>query len=173
MSTPSACGTPPTAYLPPPPPPPGYAYPNQYASLLSRFGAAVIDLIILGLITAVIALPLGLLAAASTLAYGTMPWFVAVLFGPFTLLLILLWLGYFTYFESTTGQTLGKRALDLRVVDLTTGRPPTLGKALLRTVARVVDWLPALYIVGFIVAYATPRRQRIGDLLADTVVLRV
>ncbi len=83
-----------------------------------------------------------------------------------------LWLFYFTYFESATGQTLGKRAMGIRVVDPTTGRPPTLTMALVRSVVRIVDWLPFLYLVGFLVALVTSRKQRLGDLLAGTVVIK-
>lgn len=169
MSTPTA---PSNAYYPPPPPA-GYGHSYVYAGLGSRFLAALIDLVVLGMIAAIVAIPLGIFTAVSLLAGGGASALWNLAFGPFTMLLWLLWLGYFTYFESTTGQTFGKRLLGLRVVSVRTGRPPDLGHALLRSVLRVVDWLPALYVVGFIAAAVTPERQRVGDVLAETVVVRV
>ena len=38
--------------------------------------------------------------------------------------------------------------------------------------AALIDMLPALYLLGFIVLLATPRKQRIGDLAAGTTVAR-
>jgi hypothetical protein len=43
----------------------------------------------------------------------------------------------------------------------------------IRTVVRVVDWLPLLYLVGFLTMLATgARRQRLGDLAAGTGIAR-
>ena len=159
------------AYLPPPPPATDYVYGHRYAGLLSRFAAALIDLVVLILATAIIAIPFGLLAAALALTPGTFAWAVGWLFGPLVLILFGLWIVYFTYLEGTSGQTLGKRVLGLRVVDLKTGRPPDFSKAFVRTLLRIVDWLPGLYLLGFVVAVLTPRKQRLGDLVADTVVV--
>ena len=158
----------------PPPPPPGYATPYLYAGLGTRFGAALLDLIVLLLVTIVVAIPFGLMAGAIWLAGGSSAWaFVSAwLAGPFTLLLFAVWILYYTYFEGTSGQTPGKRAMGIRVVELATGRPPTFGRALLRSVLRIVDWLPGLYLLGFVVALLTPNKQRIGDVVAETIVIR-
>ena len=168
MST-TGFGQPPSAYFPAPP---TFLLANQYAGLGTRFLAAILDLLVLILVTLLIALPFGILAATTAL-YGNAPAFVlALIFGPMTAILIAVWLLYFTYFESTTGQTLGKRALDIRVMDVKTGRPPSVGMAFVRSIVRIIDWLPALYILGFIIAALTSRKQRLGDLLADTVVVK-
>ena len=159
-------------YYPPPPPPPGYAFPFQYAGYVERFVAAFIDLILLAVIAIVVAVPLGILSAGLIVAGGPWQSYLGVLWGPVAGLTFLLWVGYFTYFESTSGQTIGKRALGLRVVTLTTGRPPDLGRSLLRNVLRIVDWLPAFYLLGFVVAAISDRRQRLGDLLAETLVVK-
>lgn len=169
MSTSSYPSTPANLY--PPPPPPGYASAYAYAGLGTRFVAAFVDLIILGMIAIVAALPFGIMTAISVLSTGGTGWVWSVFAGPFTLILWLLWILYFSYFESKTGQTLGKRLVNIRVIDVRTGRPPDLGKAVLRNLLRLVDWLPALYLLGFLVAALTPNKQRLGDLLADTVVV--
>jgi uncharacterized RDD family membrane protein YckC len=170
----SAYGTPnpaQPAYLPLPPPPIDYVFGHRYARLLSRFAATLIDLVMLLIGTALVAIPFGVLAALAFSAPGTFAWVSAWLFGPLTLVLFALWIVYFTYLEGTTGQTLGKHLLGIRVIDLRTGRPPEFSKALLRTVLRIIDWLPAFYFLGFVVAAVTARKQRLGDVLADTVVV--
>lgn len=165
---------PPAAYLPgpAPPPPPGYAYPYPLASLPSRMGAAILDLLVLLVGTILVAIPFGIFAAITALAFGSPPWALAWLFGPLDLILFLLWIAYFTYFEGTTGQTPGKRALGLRVMTLANGRPPDFGRALLRSLLRIVDWFPFFYLVGFVIALFTPRKQRLGDVVAGTIVVR-
>src|SRR4051794_6580373 len=81
-------------------------------------------------------------------------------------------LAYFFVCEALTGQTLGKRLLRIRVVSAD-GSRASVGQALGRTLLRVVDSLPVLYIVGLISVLATGRgrRQRVGDLAAGTVVV--
>jgi uncharacterized RDD family membrane protein YckC len=85
------------------------------------------------------------------------------------LLAIVLILGYYWGTEAFWGgQTLGKRALGIRVerVDGTRAGP---GAILVRTVLRAIDALPILYLIGVIAVFATgPRRQRLGDMAAKT-----
>jgi uncharacterized RDD family membrane protein YckC len=164
--------TAPQAGFYPPPPPPGFGYPYQNAGFVERFLAAIIDLIVLGLITVLVALPLGLLTAFAVLSNGSAPAWLGLLWGPFSLLLFFAFILFFTLFESTSGRTPGKRILGLRVLDLSTGQPPELAKALVRNVVRVIDWMPFLYLLGFVVAAITSRRQRLGDVLAGTIVVK-
>ena len=77
---------------------------------------------------------------------------------------------YFILAEALTGATLGKRMMRIRVVD-EQGRHPSLGAAVGRNVLRIVDGL-FLYLVGAIFALTSPRRQRLGDRAAHTVVIR-
>ena len=81
-------------------------------------------------------------------------------------------LGYYFGFEVAVGQTVGKRLLGLRVTRADGSRPSVAAVAV-RTLLRLVDWLPALYLVGFMAMLATGvRRQRLGDLAARTRVAR-
>jgi uncharacterized RDD family membrane protein YckC len=83
-------------------------------------------------------------------------------------LILCLVFGYFWGTETVWAQTLGKRALGIRVVGVG-GSKATAGATLVRTVLRVVDFLPVFYVVGLIAILATgPRRQRVGDLAAKT-----
>jgi uncharacterized RDD family membrane protein YckC len=79
---------------------------------------------------------------------------------------------YYFGLEASSGATLGKRALGIRVAGVHGGVASASAIAL-RTALRIVDFLPLLYLVGFVAALATGRRrQRLGDLAARTSVLR-
>lgn len=67
------------------------------------------------------------------------------------------------------GQTLGKRLFRLRVADAC-GRHLTFSQIVIRNLLRVIDSLPVFYLLGGAVAFFAPRGQRLGDMLADTVV---
>jgi len=68
------------------------------------------------------------------------------------------------------GQTLGKRVVRLRVID-SRGLRLEFSQVLIRNLLRLLDILPALYLVGGSVAFATPKCQRLGDLAAGTIVI--
>jgi uncharacterized RDD family membrane protein YckC len=95
---------------------------------------------------------------------------VALNGGPF-----FIWVGiallYYFIAELATGQTIGKGIMGLKVIAITGG---SLGPRhiLLRTVGRIVDVLPAFYLVGWI-AMRGPRKppQRLGDRVAGTTVV--
>ena len=67
---------------------------------------------------------------------------------------------------------LGKRAAGLRVVRVG-GQPVGFWSSLLRNIARLIDMqLLFFYIVGSGLILSTNRNQRLGDLLANTLVVR-
>ena len=70
------------------------------------------------------------------------------------------------------GQTIGKRLLRLRVVDAQ-GLKLQFSQVAIRNLLRVVDLLPGLYVIGGAAAFLTPKAQRLGDLAANTVVIRI
>jgi len=69
------------------------------------------------------------------------------------------------------GQTVGKRIMGIRVMDRD-GLPIHVSQIVVRNLLRPVDMLPAFYLLGGVVALATQHGQRIGDLAANTVVVR-
>jgi uncharacterized RDD family membrane protein YckC len=77
-------------------------------------------------------------------------------------------LSYFFVCEALTGQTWGKRRMGLRVVRLD-GRPLSIASAATRNVLLPVDAI-GCYLVGYFAMVASRHRQRVGDLLAGTVV---
>ena len=82
-------------------------------------------------------------------------------------------LGYFSYMEGTYGQTLGKRLAGVVVVK-TDGNRCDGRSAVVRTLGRFVDVLPFVYVVDGAAAYYLDRdRRRVGDVIADTLVVAV
>lgn len=85
--------------------------------------------------------------------------------------LVLIW-SYFILLEWLwNGQTIGKRAYRLRVIN-EDGSPAQFTAVLIRNLLRVVDFLPALYGVGVLVIVLSPKSQRLGDIAAGTYVVR-
>jgi uncharacterized RDD family membrane protein YckC len=71
---------------------------------------------------------------------------------------------YFTYFEATYGQTLGKMAMEIVVIS-EDDHPITVRHSVIRTLLRPID------SVGLLTMFLTDRRQRLGDLAAATIVV--
>jgi len=95
------------------------------------------------------------------------------LFAVFLLVQIVIEWGYFVIWElSSGGRSLGKMALELRVV-CDGGTPITLRESLVRNLLRVVDFLPANYLVGLIAMVVSAEGKRLGDVAAGTVVVRM
>ena len=142
----------------------------DYANLGSRIVAIIIDLIILSLVVVIIALPLGLLAGLSAIGNPTQLFAArSAFFVAFMVLNVLVWLLYFTYFEGTSGQTLGKKIMGIKVVK-ENGDQPSFMDALIRTILRIIDGI-AFYLVGFIVILVSEKKQRLGDMAAGTIVV--
>ena len=123
-----------------------------------RVGAVLVDLLLLAVVNGAVWAPLAVFGDAGTAtasALGTITTFA-----------------YFTALEAHSGQTLGKKALGL-VVATEDGDAPDVAAAAIRNLLRFVDWLPAFYLLGAIVIAVSERDQRLGDLAADTLVVRV
>lgn len=81
-------------------------------------------------------------------------------------------IGYGIFFEWTwRGQTVGKKLLRLRVVDVE-GMRLQFNQIVVRNLLRFVDSLPAFYFVGGLACWLNTKCQRLGDLAANTVVIR-
>lgn len=127
------------------------------------------------------ALDFVLIASVYTLLLTTIMLFVAadlkqlaelLLVVLFTGLILVLTLYHIAFHVAWRGQTPGKRLLGARVMGAD-GYPPTLFQTLLRGILWPVDVLVMLPIpIGLMVIAATSRRQRLGDLVAGTLVVR-
>ena len=127
--------------------------------------------------------PLGRRVVAAIVDLGVglvMGWFVAALTenlndsgyelsGALAVLALALWLAYYTLSEARFGASLGKQLVGIKVVGEDGARLGVKG-AVVRNVVRLADLL-FFYLIGFVVAWASPRNQRIGDHLARTLVV--
>ena len=78
---------------------------------------------------------------------------------------------YFAVCEALpAGKTFGKLLAGIRVAN-ETGGGANFGQAFMRNLLRLVDGLP-LYLIGLVLALNSERRQRLGDRIAHTLVLR-
>ena len=86
---------------------------------------------------------------------------------------LVLLLGYFGYFLSTRGQTVGMMVFGFKVRDLATGQFPSMGKAALRG---FIWWLEVVLTfciigaIGWLWQLWDPQRQAIHDKVAGTIV---
>jgi uncharacterized RDD family membrane protein YckC len=154
------------------PTPSGYIPPSPLGDLGSRIVAGIIDYIIIGIVAGILSIfllvPWIMTGARMMGTFG--PAWVGGILGIVGVMWIL-WLIYFTYFEGTSGQTIGKSLIHIRVVK-EDGSRCDLGSALVRNILRIIDHLPFLYLLGIILIAATDKRQRLGDMLARTIVIK-
>ncbi len=129
------------------------------AGPLPRMLAWMIDAIIRFAMLYALALGLSLLGA-----FGVGMLLIAVF--------LLEWLYPVAFELLMEGQTIGKRALGLRVLcdDAT---PVALSASVLRNLLRAVDFMPVFYGLGVTVMLSNRSFQRLGDLAAGTVVVYV
>lgn len=69
------------------------------------------------------------------------------------------------------GQSLGKRARDIKVIKVN-GEAPTVGDYLLRWLFRLIDVSISSGVIAVVAVAATDRNQRLGDMAAGTTVIR-
>jgi uncharacterized RDD family membrane protein YckC len=131
----------------------------------SRFVSALLDILIQFLVLLCIGLILGVSGAVGFGKGGiaVLVWFIL------SFSVITFYDVFFEVFRS--GQTPGKRVNGLRVVRVG-GHPVTFLTSAIRNFLRVIDFLPSAYLLGACVILATRKNQRIGDVVAGTVVVR-
>ena len=130
------------------------------AGVGSRFAASLLDIVVqLGAIFA-LAVVLGPL--------GSSGFVVAA----YLVLIFLILFAYDIALETwNRGRSIGKLAAGLRVVRVG-GEPEGFLTAAVRNFLRIVDFLPAFYVVGVVSILVTGSNQRLGDLAAGALVVR-
>lgn len=143
--------------------PEGILFSQLLAGPVTRFLAWFIDLMCIGTVISTFGFALVLLQLLSpdlAAAIGTLTYFAVSV-------------GYGVVFEwFWRGQTIGKKLLRLRVVDAEALRLQ-FSQIVLRNLLRFVDSLPLFYFVGGLVCWFSPKSQRLGDIAANTVVVRL
>jgi uncharacterized RDD family membrane protein YckC len=139
----------------------GVALELTLAGVGSRFVAALLDNMIEAVVVGAAALIVYVAGAGG--GFG-----VALL----TIVVFAVLFGYDILFEVLNGgRTPGKKRVGIRVVR-TGGEPITFFPSAVRNLLRLVDILPIAYLIGTISILVTKRNQRIGDLVAGTIIVR-
>jgi uncharacterized RDD family membrane protein YckC len=126
-----------------------------------RMAAYLLDLIYFFLALLVLGIVVGVLGEMFGTGVGQ---------GVFSLAIFLLNWFYFVWYEVRRGDSPGKKRMGLKVVT-TSGSPPELGASMLRNLLRFADFLPFGYLFGVVTCLSNRNFQRIGDLVADTLVV--
>jgi uncharacterized RDD family membrane protein YckC len=125
-----------------------------------RAVAILIDLVLLFIVGYIIALATGGTTEAGFEIHGA-PAFLWFGIG----------LAYYIVMEALWGATLGKKAMGLKVVKQS-GEPIDWQASIVRNVMRIIDGL-FFYLVAAITVWISKSRQRLGDMAAHTIVVKV
>ena len=141
------------------------------AGLGTRFLAALIDTFCIGCyLWAVIYIVVLVAAAGVSIGFGDAAEELALVLA--TILVFLTIWGYYILMETIwSGQTIGKRALKIRVVKLS-GHPIGFMESFVRNIVRFIDFLPSAYGVGVVTMFISSQSRRLGDYAAGTIVIK-
>ena len=140
---------------------------GDYAGFVTRFVAFGVDLVIINVVAAAVALVVGLAASALNVPQSV----VNATLGLGGLTFLLWSAGYFVTFWSTAGQTPGARLMGIRVVGAE-GEPAIRPRrAVVRLIGMLLAALPCF--AGYLLVLVDDRRRGLHDRLARTVVVYV
>lgn len=151
--------------------PENVAFDYNVAGIGSRFLAALVDTALIVLLQMVV-IGTVLLVANLTLEDGVFvsqmaSWIIAI---SGIISFIFFW-GYYIFFEILwNGQSPGKRWVGLRVIRVD-GTPITVSESVIRSLVRIIDFLPLAYGVGVVTMFINENSRRVGDFAAGTIVV--
>ncbi|WAJ44159.1 RDD family protein [Mycobacterium sp. Aquia_216] len=170
-------------YVPPPPGPAVRALPtDSYTPWITRVLALLIDYlpyaIVQGIgtgimyatqqsscVTDITQYDVSQYCASQPSTFGQLTHWLATLLG------LAYWLWNRGYRQGTTGSSLGKTVLKIKVVSETTGQPIGFGLSVVRDLAHFVD--AVICFIGFLFPLWDAKRQTIADKILTTVVLPI
>ena len=129
-----------------------------------RVLATLVDFVLLTLVFAVMSMLFGSSSAQGGQVNASLSGL------PFVIYLVLVF-AYYALMEGYLGQTVGKMLLGIKVVREDNGGVPGIQTAAIRTVLRLIDGL-FFDLVAFIAVLASGKNQRLGDMVAHTLVVR-
>jgi uncharacterized RDD family membrane protein YckC len=138
--------------------------PEDYAGFVTRAIAFAIDVALIDLAAAFVAVVVGLGISALDVPQAVKTITIAI----GGVAYIAWFVGYFATFWSTTGQSPGARIMGVRVVCARNGGPVSLRAALVRLVGMLLAAIPLF--AGFLLILVDDRRRGLQDRLARTVV---
>lgn len=138
---------------------------RQYAGIWPRFLALFIDFIVFCIVFfPVTKLIKGVwLMSPGDHAWGY-GWFIT---DPLCLSFLAIIFLYYVFLEGLFDATVGKMIIGIKVIQ-TDGNPCTMKQSLIRNVLRIVDSLPTLNMLGYIMVVTSPDKARLGDRIAGT-----
>lgn len=138
-----------------------------YASFWQRFFATLLDALIIAVLSLIVSLVIALIFGV---IFGSSGNNIAAFIS--SLLQNIIYFGYFIYFIGSSGQTLGKMALKIKVVKEDTNLPPGYISALLREmVGKVIS--SVVFGIGYFWMLKDPKKQTWHDKIAKTIVIKV
>ena len=143
-----------------------------YQGVAIRFVAILIDTIIIAIIGGILSIPFNALAVITNSASGTVTVSPASAVGGLVSLAVFVL--YFTLLEGHYGQTVGKMAVKIKVVREADGAQIDYSEAAVRTILRFLDLIPYIipYLLGATLIWSSDKKQRLGDRVARTVVVK-
>ena len=132
---------------------------REYQGIGIRFVSIIIDNIIVGIIIGAIGSGIGF----GMMTQRMVPWWIGLFY-------FVIYVGYFTLLEGSKGQTIGKMVTKIKVVKEDGGQID-MNQALTRNILRIIDGLFA-YLIGAILIWRSDKKQRLGDNIAKTIVIK-
>ncbi|HEC75866.1 MAG TPA: DUF1614 domain-containing protein [Thermoplasmatales archaeon] len=106
-----------------------------------------------------------------TSAISSIPFFVFPMkFYVFISIFLLIQILYFTLLEFYFGSTVGKAILDIEVRSIENEKVDFM-TSFTRNIMRILEFFAIFYLLSLILIIISPKRQRIGDLIADSIVV--
>jgi uncharacterized RDD family membrane protein YckC len=132
----------------------------KYEGVGIRFVSLLIDSIIINILMGMIGTILGF----SMMKLGIISWWWGLFY-------FIIYIAYFTVMEGYSGQTIGKMITRIRVVRDEDGGKIDMERSFKRNILRIIDGLIA-YLVGAVLIWRSDKKQRLGDSIAKTVVIK-
>jgi uncharacterized RDD family membrane protein YckC len=140
-----------------------------YAKFESRIIAGIMDFVI------TLAITFEIFLFVTSMEFRSISTLWSLLGVPLVLaisgILAVISLCYYSCFELARGQTPGKAVMKIRVMNEDGSKCRAI-QIFVRNVVRIIDFLPAFYILGLSSIMLTKGRKRLGDIAAKTIIIK-
>lgn len=129
-----------------------------YGGAGRRFVAALLDGIIVTVAGGLVGMGLGLVGVGTQSALSTVSSFIISI-------------GYYVFYQKQATQTLGKKVMGLRVVDVQGNTPSLMTFFLREVIGKIVS--AVILMIGYLMILWDGRKQGLHDKIAGTFVIKV
>lgn len=141
---------------------------NEFAGVVRRWAASVLDGLIIAAVGAILGIPLGIFQGITAQQNQAG---LLLMQRVINTTYVLIAVGYYIYFIGKKGQTLGKMALGIKVIKESTGAPPGYARAFLREfVGKFLSGI--VFGLGYFWAIWDVKKQAWHDKIASTLVVK-